>query len=104
MLERWLVAGSRAAIAAEPRLYRACSEPLASRPPYRKKSSRRPHSHAYAEEKSARQAIFSRRRTARAGCGDWLGNGKIAWGQQRTFTEARAHPEPSPYLFRSLPC
>jgi hypothetical protein len=28
--------------------------------------------------------------------GDWLGNGKIAPGQHRTFTEARVRPEPSP--------
>ena len=34
--------------------------------------------------------MFSRRRTTRAGWGDWLGNGKIAPGQHRTFTEARA--------------
>ena len=34
------VAAARAAIAAEPRLYRAPSEPLASRPPYRKRKAR----------------------------------------------------------------
>ena len=41
--------------------------------------------------------MFSQRRTARAGWGDWLGNGKIAPGSTtNVHGSARVRPEPLP--------